>query len=180
MGYIQDKAKQWLAEASQSGKLEFMFLEGKQTNVALVAAIAACDVADGVIGGLSDLYQSKEPKQLAPPAESLHEMAKRWLIANKTPCYTNMLYEEIANNCKLAEKAIERLCQWASENPPKPVKTYREDFFEKFPNAPKTDSGYPHMDVEHVYSVLGAKRPEYERAQNLYDEWDKPIGYWEA
>ena len=38
------------------------------------------------------------------------------------------------------EKAVEILEHWSKENP---MKTIMDDFFEKFPNAPKDDGGEP-------------------------------------
>ena len=38
------------------------------------------------------------------------------------------------------QRAIAIVRQWAQEHP---AKTYAEDFFEKFPDAPKTSSGTP-------------------------------------
>lgn len=175
MAYIQDKAKRWLAEAG-ADKLGGMIREGKQANLALVAAIAACDVADGVIGGLSDVYQPKGTKTVS--TETLHEMAKRWLIANETPNYTNTLYQEIAD-CKLADEAIDRLRKWAAENPPKPAKTYREDFFEKFPDAPRCGDGYPFPKIADIYPVNASKLDAARWALTPSDAWDKPLGYWE-
>lgn len=54
------------------------------------------------------------------------------------------------NNCEKAsceifmrnnpDKANEEILKWCDENP---VKTYKDDFFEKYPNTRKTDDGYP-------------------------------------
>lgn len=49
---------------------------------------------------------------------------------------------ELPNN---AEKIINK---WVAEHP---VKTYAMDFFEKFPNAPRSSDGIPQTCWEHVY-----------------------------
>lgn len=41
---------------------------------------------------------------------------------------------------EITEKAIEIVYNWGKEHP---VKTMMQDFFEKFPNAPKDDDGTP-------------------------------------
>lgn len=46
------------------------------------------------------------------------------------------------------EKAIEIIENWAQEHP---VKTYAQDFFEKFPDAPKGPSGVPKADRCDIY-----------------------------
>lgn len=63
---------------------------------------------------------------------------------------------------------------------PKPVKTYREDFFEKFPEWKKDASGYPLglATVALAYGVSSDKQTEYARAE-WKAAWDKPLGYWE-
>ena len=190
MAYIQDKAKRWLAEAG-ADKLGGMIREGKQANLALVAAIAACDVADGVIGGLSDVYQPKGTKTVS--IETLHEMAKRVCIDNRSCVDCPMRgiaipYSGTVSRCAVRyikadgeriEKAIEALRKWAAENPPAPVKTYREDFFEKFPDAPRCGDGYPFPKIADIYPVNASKLDAARWALTPSDAWDKPLGYWE-
>ena len=188
MAYIQDKAKRWLAEAG-ADKLGGMIREGKQANLALVAAIAACDVADGVIGGLSDVYQPKGTKTVS--IETLHEMAKRVCIDNRScvdcpMCGIAIPYSGTVSRCAVryikaegerVEKAIEALRKWAAENPPKPAKTYRDDFFEKFPDAKRRESGYP---LDGVWCFYKAKYVNRFDGMTFEAAWDKPLGYWES
>jgi hypothetical protein len=68
------------------------------------------------------LARNGQNDQPAPPAESLHDAAKRWLADNKTDCYTNRLYERLAE-APQADFAIDRLRKWAAENPPKAALT---------------------------------------------------------
>ena len=51
---------------------------------------------------------------------------------------TNMSCEELIEKC--TKEAVEILEKWSRENP---VKTMMDDFFEKFPNAPRKGNGYP-------------------------------------
>ena len=127
--------------------------------------------------------------QPTPPTEPLHEMAKRmcglrrrselnWCVgcpigknenANRRLCCIIEATPDI-------EEQIEALRAWAAENP---VKTYKDDFFEKFPDARTDENGTPKAWLQNVYPLGDAKRIEYlsmlERGQ-----WDKPLGYWEA
>lgn len=50
------------------------------------------------------------------------------------------------------EKAEEIVKQWAKEHP---VKTYAQDFFEKFPNARKAKTGRPAVCREQIYNIEG-------------------------
>lgn len=53
------------------------------------------------------------------------------------------------------------------EEPEKPKKTYKEDFLEKFPNAPVSWTGFPHGCVCHVYGNFGDCR------SNCSDCWNE-------
>ena len=59
-------------------------------------------------------------------------------------CSKCRLFEQCNDNdcgvCFLPDNLDEIVDKWADEHP---VKTYVMDFFEKFPNATKTDSGRP-------------------------------------
>lgn len=46
------------------------------------------------------------------------------------------------------DKAVEIVQKWSDEHP---QKTYAEDFFEKFPNAPKEDDGTPKSCWRNIY-----------------------------
>ena len=142
-------------------------------------AKCACEVA---LKEFNRIFEDID--QPTQPAESLHEMAKRWVLANRTPYYTNRLYEEIAV-CRLADEAIEKLRKWASENPPKPVKTYREDFFEKFPEAPRFNNGYPIFPLHHAYRVndsyyVSASKSPKSDGELFEESWDSPLGTFEV
>ena len=65
------------------------------------------------------------------------------------------------------EKAIEIVEQWAQEHP---VKTYAQDFFEKFPDAPKGPSGVPKADRCDIY---GFESPTCE--YNCVVCWNLPM-----
>ena len=124
-----------------------------------------------------------------PPAESLHEMAKR--MCESTDCcefcpigcgHTHCVVGEYAElTDEEALRQLDALRKWDAENPPKPVKTYRDDFFEKFPDAP-SDCRYPKSTLTFIYRLRSDKAEEYDKtmAYGYKDAWDKPLGYWEA
>lgn len=71
-------------------------------------------------------------------------------------------------------KAIEILQKWSDEHP---KKTYVQDFFEKFPNAPKdrlTKREYPDACRNLIY---GGGCPKIEsRIDCCYECWNEPMG----
>ena len=67
------------------------------------------------------------------------------------------------------EKAVEIVEQWAKDHP---RKTYRDDFFEKFPDAPKDTRGYPIVLWRELYSH-GTTKNAF--AQGNRSIWDKGI-----
>lgn len=50
----------------------------------------------------------------------------------------------------LPDNADEIVDKWVQEHP---VKTYAQDFFEKFPNAHRLKSGVPKVCIERIYNV---------------------------
>lgn len=65
------------------------------------------------------------------------------------------------------EKAIEIVYNWGKEHP---VKTMMQDFFEKFPNAPKNYDGTPICCPRHC--GYEADCPDYE---DCFECWSKSI-----
>lgn len=53
---------------------------------------------------------------------------------------------------------------WSDEHQ---QKTYKEDFFEKFPNAPKYERGYPMVNPKYIYGDI------FENTAGIMDCWDK-------
>ena len=51
---------------------------------------------------------------------------------------------------RFPEKAVEIVENWSKEHP---VKTYLDDFLEKYPNAPTTSEGIPRTCLENLYDV---------------------------
>lgn len=49
---------------------------------------------------------------------------------------------------KYPEKTIEIVQKWSDEHP---QKTYKDDFLEKFPDAPRNDCGYPIAGACRIY-----------------------------
>ena len=121
------------------------------------------------------------------PTETLHEMAKR--MCNSFEDCDGCPLEDMGLHCAVgvrsmltesqAEAQFAALRAWAAENPPKPVKTYRDDFFEKFPNAPKMECGCPIVEVDSFCEVNETHRDEFRRIPS-HNRWIKPLGYWEA
>ena len=59
------------------------------------------------------------------------------------------------------------------------VKTYNDDFFEKFPNAYRCATGDPMPSLGSVHKVSFEKLAEYGLIADA-ERWDKPLGYWEG
>lgn len=62
-------------------------------------------------------------------------------------------------------------------------KTYRDDFFERLPNAPRGGRGYeryPVANLWEIYPVSKARDKELYCDTSDRDAWDKPFGYWES
>ena len=62
------------------------------------------------------------------------------------------------------QRAIDEVEQWAKDHP---RKTYRDDFFEKFPNALENANGYPFFSRQSVYGLYATGTRE--------NDWDKEI-----
>lgn len=67
---------------------------------------------------------------------------------------------------KFPKTAVEIVQKWSDEHQ---QKTYKEDFFEKFPNAPKYESGYPYpmVNPKYIYGDI------FENTAGITDCWDK-------
>lgn len=65
---------------------------------------------------------------------------------------------------KHLEKAISIMQKWSDEHQ---QKTYKEDFFEKFPNAPKYENGYPVANPKYIYGDI------FENTGGFMICWDK-------
>ena len=69
----------------------------------------------------------------------------------------------------LPDNADEIVDKWISEHP---VKTYAMDFFEKFPSAPKKESGCPKICLLNIY---GGKKPCVFGHQDCYKCWNREM-----
>lgn len=84
---------------------------------------------------------------------------KRICKSFKDNCDGCPLHNEINNFClmltleRLPNNADEVVDKWVSEHP---VKTYMQDFFEKFPNAPKGEEGTPKICPHQIYPEISA------------------------
>lgn len=54
----------------------------------------------------------------------------------------------LCDPCDFPDNVEEVIDKWVAEHP---VKTYAMDFFEKFPNAPRTLDGIPKICWRHIY-----------------------------
>lgn len=74
-----------------------------------------------------------------------------------------------------SDKASEIILKWCDENP---IKTCKDDFFEKFPNARKTYNGYPMFMKCEIYGHKCNKGISLDRpmtADDCNSCWDMPM-----
>lgn len=95
--------------------------------------------------------------------------------ANKEQCplFVFCKHPVITRGAEYAKKLIEAIQKWSDEHP---KKTYVQDFFEKFPNAPKDKSAkgeYPDACRNLIY---GGGCPKIElRIDCCYKCWNEPM-----
>lgn len=73
---------------------------------------------------------------------------------------------------KSTKQAIEIVQKWSDEHP---LKTYAQDFFEKFPNAPRNSDGLPSICPIEVYGDSVDKC-----CDRCIDCWNKPMNVEET
>ena len=75
------------------------------------------------------------------------------------------------NGCiiSLPDNADEIVDKWIEEHP---VKTYLQDFFEKFPNAPKGEKGTPKICPHEIYPEIDAN---YSCCENCLKCWSQEM-----
>ena len=71
------------------------------------------------------------------------------------------------------DKAMEIIQKWSDEHPEEPVKTFADDFFEKFPNALRDENGVPCVGCPHHFEYC-----EYKCDRNCKECWNRLI--WEV
>ena len=82
---------------------------------------------------------------------------KRMCKSFKTSCYGCPFHNEKDNDCLmlmldyLPDNADEIVDKWVEEHP---IKTYLQDFFEKFPNARRNSEGVPEVCPQPIYPEL--------------------------
>lgn len=91
----------------------------------------------------------REIKRLHKENKQLHD--KHW-----SECRQISAYDEENRKLRLALLIISSSISAGRTG--KPKKTYKEDFLEKFPNAPVSLTGCPHGCVYHAYGNFGACR----------------------
>ena len=131
------------------------------------------------------------PEQPAPepapeePAETLYEIVNRLCTGRKCEdCPVGNGRQERDRLCAILargvdiEATIAEIRQWAVENPPVHKPTYRDDFFEKFPDAPQREDGAPLLPIEYVYRPIADARQAEFKGLTHSQRWAKPFGYW--
>jgi hypothetical protein len=97
---------------------------------------------------------------------------KRMCKSFKDNCDGCPLHSKMYNFClmltleRLPDNADEIVDKWVEEHP---VKTYMQDFFEKFPNAPKDVDGAPKICPEQIYPEIDLKHRCYEKCSKCWN-----------
>lgn len=110
--------------------------------------------------------------------EELRELAWRWYkTCPNTSENKNLLFFCSMMSEKWAAESINDLIQWGIETPIPTYRTYKDDYFEKYPNAPRsiTGDGYPKVAVPEVYNVEHSKNPSGTYF-SWYQMWDAEYG----
>ena len=68
------------------------------------------------------------------------------------------------------DKAMEIIQKWSDEHPEEPVKTFADDFFDKFPNALKDENGVPCVGCPHHFGYC-----EYKCDHDCKKCWSRPL-----
>ena len=68
------------------------------------------------------------------------------------------------------DRAMEIVQKWSDEHPEGLVKTFADDFFEKFPNASKDENGVPCVGCPHHFGYC-----EYKCDHNCKECWGRPL-----
>lgn len=84
--------------------------------------------------------------------KDLKRMCKTMSTCTDCPLYTGGISCSIPG--KLPDNINEIVNKWVAENP---IKTYAMDFFEKFPDAPRTTKGNPTPCIGAIYSEFHDK-----------------------
>lgn len=147
-----------------------------------VATQVATQVAMEVAMEVAKAQTEPAPEQ---PAETLYEIVNRLCAGRKCEdCPVGNGRKERDRLCAMLargvdiEATIAEIRQWAVENPPVRKPTYRDDFFEKFPDAPQREDGTPLFPIEYVYKPITDSRQAEFKGLTHCQRWAKPFGYW--
>lgn len=119
------------------------------------------------------------------PIETLYEIVNRLCDGSKCEdCIIGHGRAETERLCTIiargvdVEAVIAEIRQWAVENPPAYKPTYCDDFFEKFPDAPRREDGAPLLPIEYVYRPIADTRQAEFKGLTHSQRWAKPFRYW--
>lgn len=101
-------------------------------------------------------------------AEERSRMCKSYESCRECPLdETKCAIADILNSAEDDEKILQTVQNWHDN---KPLRTYKEDFFEKFPNAERSDSGEPIVCKALIY------RYDKDCSNMTCDEcWNEPM-----
>mgnify|MGYP004481349953 CR=1 FL=1 len=102
---------------------------------------------------------------------------KRMCKSFETSCNGCPFQNKIDDDCLMTmltfdcfpDNADEIIDKWVLEHP---IKTYMQDFFEKFPSAPKKESGCPKICLLNIY---GGKKPCVFGHHDCYKCWNSEM-----
>ena len=81
--------------------------------------------------------------------KDLKRMCKSHQDCNRCPlCFDGIMQ---CRPCYFSDKTDEVIDKWVEEHP---IKTYMQDFFEKFPNAPRGAEGSPKICPRQIYPEI--------------------------
>ncbi len=83
------------------------------------------------------------------------------------------LHEKFKYKINFGESYIEKFVDWLLEE--YKCKTYKDDFFEKFPNATAGDEEYPKIDWCELYNDGKCSNWHCQTSEDCFECWDKEM-----
>lgn len=101
--------------------------------------------------------------------KDLKRMCESYPECNGCPLYIREVQRCRPCDFYLSGNIDEVIDKWALEHP---IKTYMQDFFEKFPNAPKNEYRTPKMCPHQIYPEIDAN---YRCCENCLKCWSQEM-----